>query len=69
MTIEQAQDAAELLEHRNKIRAIQSKMKADNALAVYMSNGAMSFPEEAMPYIAEALAKAKEDIETKIAEL
>lgn len=44
-------------------------MKADNALAVYMSNGAMSFPEEAMPYIAEALAKAKEDIETKIAEL
>lgn len=69
MTIEQAQDAAELLEHRNKIRAIQSKMKADNALAVYMSNGAMSFPEEAMPYIAEALEKAMSEIEAKISEI
>ena len=29
MTIEQAQDAAELLKHRNKIKAIQSRMKAD----------------------------------------
>jgi len=69
MTIEQAQDAAELLEHRNKIRVIQSKMKADNTLAVYMSNGAMSFPEEAMPYIAEALEKAMSEIEAKISEI
>ena len=56
MTIEQAQDAAELLKHRNKIKAIQSRMKADKTLVVCMSNGTTSFPEEAMPYIEEALA-------------
>lgn len=39
MTIEQAQDAAELLKHRNKIKAIQSRMKADKTLVVCMSNG------------------------------
>lgn len=69
MTIEQAQDAAELLEHRNKIKAIQSRMRADNALTVCMSNGVASFPEEALPYIAEALEKAKSEIEAKISEL
>ena len=53
MTIEQAQDAAELLKHRNKIKAIQSRMKADKTLVVCMSNGTTSFPEEAMPYIAK----------------
>ena len=62
MTIEQAQDAAELLKHRNKIKAIQT-------LVVCMSNGTTSFPEEAMPYIEEALEKAMSEIEAKISKL
>lgn len=69
MTIEQAQDVSELLRHRNQIKAIQSRMKADNGLAVCMQNGVTSFPEEALPYIAEALEKAMSEIETKIAEI
>lgn len=69
MTIEQAQDAAELLEHRDKIKAIQSRMKADKTLVVCMSNGVVSFPEEALPYIAEALEKAKSEVEAKISEI
>ena len=68
MTIEQAQDAAELLKHRNKIKAIQSRMKADKTLVVCMSNGT-TFPEEAMPYIEEALEKAMSEIEAKISKL
>ena len=69
MTIEQAQDAAELLKHRNKIKAIQSRMKADKTLVVCMNNGTTSFPEEAMPYIEEALEKAMSEIEAKISEI
>lgn len=69
MTIEQAQDAAELLEHRDKIKAIQSRMKTDKTLVVCMSNSVVSFPDEALPYIAEALEKAMSEIEAKISEL
>ncbi len=69
MTIEQAQTASELLEHRDKIKAIQSRMKADKSLVVFMTSNVISVPEEALPYIAEALEKAKSEIESKISEL
>ncbi len=69
MTIEQAQTASELLEHRDKIKAIQSRMKADKSLVVFMTSNVISVPEEALPYITEALEKAKTEIESKISEL
>ena len=69
MTIEQAQTASELLEHRDRIKDIQSIMKKENMLMVCMINRVVSFPEEALPYIAEELEKAKSEIETKISEL
>ncbi len=69
MTIEQAQTASELLEHRGKIKAIQSRMKADKSLVVCMTNSVISVPEEALPYIAKALEKAKAEIESKISDL
>lgn len=69
MTIDQAKDAAELLSQRGKIIAIQKEMKLDRILAVLLTGRTIAIPEEALPYIEEALAKAKEDIETKIAEL
>lgn len=69
MTIEQAQVAAELLEHRKRIRAIQLRMKSDNALLVLLAGNTISVPEEALPYIKEAFAKAEEEIDAKIAEI
>lgn len=69
MTIDQAKDAAELLAQRGKIIAIQKEMKLNRTLAVLLMGRTIAIPEEALPYIEEALAKAKEDIETKIAEL
>lgn len=38
-------------------------------IVVCMSNGTTSFPEEAMPYIEEALEKAMSEIEAKISKL
>lgn len=69
MTIDQAKDAAELLSQRGKIIAIQKEMKLDRILAVRLQGRTIAIPEEALPYFEEALAKAKEDIESKIAEL
>lgn len=69
MTIDQAKDAAELLKSHNQIQAIQKELKANKILLISLMGRTVSAPEEALPYIEEALAKAKEDIETKIAEL
>lgn len=69
MTIEQAQTASELLEHRDSIQTIQRRLQADKSMAVCMINGVTTVPDEAIPYIEEALEKAKNDIEAKIAEL
>lgn len=69
MTIDQAKDAAELLESLNQIKAIQKELKLNKILIISLMGRTVSAPEETLPYIEEALAKAKEDIETKIAEL
>ena len=69
MTIDQAKDAAELLKSYNQIKAIQKELKVNKILLIILMGHTVSAPEEALPYIEEALAKAKEDIETKIAEL
>lgn len=69
MTIEQAQDAAELLKSHNQIKAIQKELKLNKILRINLMGRTVSVSEEAMPYIEEALVKAKEEIETKIAEL
>lgn len=69
MTIEQAQTASELLERRDKIKAIRSRLRTDKTLTVCMTNNVVSFPDEALPYIAEALEKAMSEIEAKISEL
>lgn len=69
MTIDQAKDAAELLKSHNQIKAIQKEFKLNKILLISLMDRTVSLPEEALPYIEEALAKAKEDIETKIAEL
>lgn len=69
MTIEQAQIASELLEHRDKIKAICSRLRADKTLTVCMTNSVVSFPDEALPYLTEALEKTMSEIEAKISEL
>lgn len=69
MTIDQAKDASELLKSYNQIKAIQKELKSNKILLISLMGRIISLPEEALPYIEEALAKAKEDIETKIAEL
>lgn len=71
MTIDQAKDATELLAQRGRIIAIQKEMQLEQTLAVLLKSRSrtVTVPEEALPYIEEALAKAKKDIETKIAKL
>ena len=69
MTIEQAETAATLLKHRRTINAIQARIRCDKGLSVHLMSDTVSIPEEALPYIEEALIKAKEEIEAKIAEL
>ena len=69
MTIDQAKDAAELLASHNQIYAIQKELTLNKILLISLMGRIVSVPEEALPYIKEALAKAQEDIETKIAEL
>lgn len=69
MTIDQAKDAAELLKSHNQITVIQKELRLNKILLISLMGRIVSAPEEALPYIEEALAKAKEDIETKIAEL
>lgn len=69
MTIDQVKDAANLLASHNQIKAIQKELKLNRTLLISLMSHIVSVPEEALPYIEEALAKAKEEIETKIAEL
>lgn len=69
MTIDQAKDAAELLKSHNQIKAIQKELKLNQILRINLMGRTVSVSKEAMPYIEEALVKAKEEIETKIAEL
>ncbi len=69
MTIEQAQLVSELLEDRDNIKAILHRVKADDCLMVCMANNVKSIPKDALPYVIEALEKAKCEIETKISEI
>lgn len=69
MTIDQAKDAAELLKSHNQIKAIQKELKLNKILLISLMGRTVSVPEEALPHIEEALAKIKEEIEAKIADL